>query len=131
MALLGGDKIGLHGDGSNMRHYLAARDFAAALVLLARQGVIGETYNIGSLEEYTNREVAAMICDAFGEPFEEAVRFVQDRPFNDRRYSLSWNKIAKLGWRPKQTLRGQIPVLVDWYRTNQDAIRARQALLAG
>ena len=129
MALLAGDKIGLHGDGSHMRCYLSAQDFASALVVLARQGVPGEIYNIGSAEEYSNREVAKMICDAFGASFDGSVRFVQDRPFNDRRYSLSWDKVARLGWRPRQNLRDHIPALVSWYRTNLDAIRKRQALM--
>ena len=126
MALIEGEKIPLHGDGSNVRHYLAAPDFASALVTLANKGIINETYNIGSREEYHNRDIARMICEQFNASFEDSVKFVQDRPFNDRRYSIAWDKISKLGWEPKHSLPKDIPMIVDWYRKNAEAIRSRQ-----
>ncbi len=98
MSLIGGKTIPLHGDGSNTRHYLAAQDFAAALVLLINKGQVNETYNIGSKDEFANRDVARMICEQFNLSFDSSVVFVQDRPFNDRRYSISWDKISELGW---------------------------------
>lgn len=129
MSLLSGEKIQLHGDGSHQRHYLAAQDFAQALVLLARHGDPGTIYNIGSSEEYRNTQVARMICETLGADFENQVTFVQNRPFNDRRYSLSWDRIAALGWSPHHNLRRDLPELAAWYRDNLDALRARQDLL--
>jgi UDP-glucose 4,6-dehydratase len=125
MSLIDGKKVPLHGDGSNVRHYLAAPDFAAALVLLARRGQINEIYNIGSREEYQNREVVRMLCEEFNTTFEESVQLVCDRPFNDRRYSISWDKISNLGWAPMQSLKRDIPMVVDWYRKNADAVREK------
>jgi UDP-glucose 4,6-dehydratase len=125
MSLIDGKKIPLHGDGSNVRHYLAARDFASALVLLARKGEINEAYNIGSREEYPNREVVRMICEQFNAAFDDCVEFVADRPFNDRRYSISWEKISRLGWKPKCSLKDGIPTVVDWYRKNVDSMRVK------
>lgn len=118
MALIAGKKIELHGDGSNVRHFLSVLDFADALVLLLRNGVLHETYNIGSPDEYANREVAALICREFGAPFDEHVVFVRDRPFNDRRYAISWDKITKLGWSPRRSLPDEIGAVVAWYRAN-------------
>lgn len=129
MSLIDGKTIPLHGDGSNTRHYLAAQDFAAALVLLIKKGKIHETYNIGSKDEFANRDVAHMICQQFNLSFESSVVFVQDRPFNDRRYSISWDKISSLGWAPKRCLPDDIPLIVDWYRKNADAIRDKVAFL--
>jgi dTDP-glucose 4,6-dehydratase len=129
MSLIDGEKIPLHGDGSNVRHYLAAPDFASALVLLVNKGVINEIYNIGSNEEHQNREIARMICEQFNTSFEESVKFVQDRPFNDRRYSISWDKISKLGWKPKHSLPKDIAMIVGWYRKNADAVRGRLSFL--
>ena len=125
MSLIDGKTIPLHGDGSNTRHYLAAEDFASALVLLIKNGVINETYNIGSKDEFTNRDVAKMICAQFNLTFETSVAFVKDRPFNDRRYSISWDKIASLGWKQQRSLPQEIPRLVEWYRKNADSIRDR------
>ena len=129
MALLEGRKIQLHGDGRHRRHYLAAEDFAEALMLLARKGAMGETYNIGSAEEYANDQVAGMICDAFGVDFASHVEFVANRPFNDRRYGLTWEKAATLGWRPRRSLMRELPALVQWYRENRGSMLKRQALL--
>ncbi len=125
MSLIDGKKIPLHGDGSNVRHYLAAPDFAAALILLAQKGVINEVYNIGSREEYPNREVVKMLCEQFNVGFDDSVEFVSDRPFNDRRYSISWDKISQLGWTPRHSLKRDIPMVVDWYRKNAEALREK------
>lgn len=118
MSLLAGEKIPLHGDGSNVRHYLSAHDFAEALILLAHKGVIHEIYNVGAFEEYANRDVVRMICSEFNADYEANVALVSDRPFNDRRYSISWDKISLLGWRPRRLLAKELPGIVEWYRKN-------------
>jgi len=116
--MLTGRRLPLHGNGCNRRHYLSAQNFAEAVVFLAENGAIGETYNIGTQEEYTNLQVAELIADAFGHSVEAVVDFVPDRPFNDARYSISWRKLERMGWRPKNSLRDDIGHLVDWYATN-------------
>ncbi len=118
MALIKGEKIPLHGDGRNIRHYLSAHDLAEAIELISRRGKLQETYNIGALHEYQNVEVAQMICDAFGMSFADNIEFVRDRPFNDKRYSVVWDKIQALGWKPTRELRNEIPGIIEWYRQN-------------
>ena len=120
MSLLTGNKIPLHGDGSNIRHYLSAYDFADALTLLADVGKVHEVYNIGSEEEYSNKDVVRMICREFNADFDASVKFVGDRPFNDRRYAISWDKISKLGWQSKRRLADEMPTIVAWYKENAD-----------
>ena len=111
-------KMPLHGAGQAKRHYLSARDFADAVVLLAAQGTAGEVYNIGTAEEYTNLEVAGLIARAFGQDAQQVIEFVPDRPFNDSRYSISWDKMRQLGWVPRRSLAADIPALVDWFDDN-------------
>lgn len=113
-----GRRLPVHGDGRNVRHYLAVPDFAAAVVLLSEMGVEGEAYNLGTSEEFTNNEVAAMIAGLFGRSAEEVVQYVPDRPFNDRRYAVDSTKIRKLGWRPARSIHDELPKLRDWYRAN-------------
>jgi UDP-glucose 4,6-dehydratase len=127
MSLIAGEKIPLHGDGRNVRHYLSVFDLADALVLLANKGVINEIYNVGSPDEFSNRDVAKMICDQFGQPIESSVEFVADRPFNDRRYAISWAKITELGWKPQHRLPDQLPSIVDWYKKNATRIFGKMA----
>ncbi|MGA7675048.1 MAG: GDP-mannose 4,6-dehydratase [Rhizomicrobium sp.] len=126
MSLIGGRKIPLHGSGTNVRHYLSAHDFAEALVLLIRNGRELETYNIGSPDEYTNRYVVEMICREFGADFESSVIMVDDRPFNDRRYSISWKKMSALGWGPRKHLLEELPTIVAWYRENANHILSQK-----
>ena len=118
LSLLSGEKIPLHGDGSNMRHYIAAEDMASAIALVAEKGVTGEVYNVGSNEEYKNVAVARLICEVMGKEYSECTEFVRDRPFNDRRYAINWKKISQLGWQPRRTLASELPNMVDWYRAN-------------
>lgn len=125
VSLLTGKKIPVHGDGSNIRHYLSAYDFAEALTLLARDGRIHEVYNIGAKEEYTNKDVIRMICRELNTDFESNVNFVSDRPFNDRRYAISWEKISNLGWSAKRSLETELPTIVSWYRDNLNEVVKR------
>lgn len=125
MSLILGKKVPLHGNGRNVRHYLAASDFANALVKLIQFGAINEVYNVGSPDEYENCQVVRFICEEFEVNFNDAVEYVQDRPFNDRRYAISWEKIANLGWRPQLNLRTELPSVIRWYRENADHILQR------
>ncbi|MBZ0147490.1 MAG: GDP-mannose 4,6-dehydratase, partial [Pseudorhodoplanes sp.] len=119
-----GCKLPIHGSGHNKRHYLAADDFARAVMLLVREGEFGEVYNVGSHEERTNLEMARMICDAFGHDVGEWVQFVEDRPFNDARYSIEASRIEALGWVPHRRLVDELPHIVAWYRENEERFRA-------
>jgi dTDP-glucose 4,6-dehydratase len=118
--LLTGRRLPIHGNGSNRRHYLSARDFARAVLFVAEQGVVGETYNIGTSEEYTNLEMAGLLCTHFDRSVDNVVDFVPDRPFNDARYSISWEKLKGMGWQPQHQLRDDLMMLTDWYRNNLD-----------
>lgn len=113
--MLTGRRLPLHGDGMNRRHYLSTIDFARAVLFLAQRGEVGETYNIGTQEEYTNLQVGELIAGHFGKAIADIADFVSDRPFNDARYSISWDKLAAMGWRPTNRLRDDISQLVDWY----------------
>ncbi len=116
---LSGQKLPLHGDGRNRRRFLAAEDFADALVLLVRKGTIGEIYNIGSDAEYANIEIAEMIASRLGLPTAGLFCFVEDRPFNDSRYAIDSRKIHALGWKPTRSLERHLEQVIDWYRKNR------------
>ena len=119
MLLECGKKLPVYGSGRNRRHYLAAEDFAAAIVLLMRQGEVGGIYNIGSKDEFENIEIARMIAGSFGYTLEDVVDFVPDRPFNDWRYAIDSSRIRALGWAPQRRLIDDLPGVVQWYRDNR------------
>ena len=114
---LSGLPLELHGDGSNLRHYLAASDFAKALELLAINGECGEAYNIASEVELSNLEMANLI-NSIIRPNNNEVRFTSDRPFNDSRYQVDDSKIRNLGWKPKKSIIEDLPSIIDWYNLN-------------
>jgi UDP-glucose 4,6-dehydratase len=118
MQLQRGKKLTIHGNGSNIRSYLAVQDFADAVSLLLTSGKRGEVYNVGTTDEFTNLQVAGAICERFGMRAEDHLTFVADRPFNDRRYSISCAKLEALGWTKKHSLRAELSSIVDWYRDN-------------
>ena len=45
---LNGMSLTLHGDGSDLRHYLSAHDFTEAIYILINRGELGQIYNIAS-----------------------------------------------------------------------------------
>ena len=85
-----------------MRAFLHASDTAKAFKCILEKGKVGEIYNIGCDDgmEYTVLEVAAKILALVkpGESLEDWVTYVKDRPFNDKRYYISNNKLKELGW---------------------------------
>jgi dTDP-glucose 4,6-dehydratase len=115
--LLRNQKCCIHGDGSNRRHYLHVLDTVSALDLVLHKGLGGETYNIGSLEEITNFELAKKIIRLLKrEEPEDWIEYVPDRAFNDSRYYLTFDKLTKLGWKPKYTLDDALPEVIKWYK---------------
>ena len=120
--------IPVYGDGLNVRDWLYVRDHAEALWQVLTRGRLGETYNIGGQNEWTNLRVAELICDVVddlaGNPAgssRKLISFVIDRPGHDRRYAMDSSKIKnQLGWTPTRHFQNGIRETVQWYLANQD-----------
>jgi dTDP-glucose 4,6-dehydratase len=98
--------VPIYGDGQQIRDWLYVRDHCEALILVAKQGRVGETYNIGAGHDHeiTNLELVQMICDIMGKP-RSLIKHVEDRKGHDRRYSIDSTKIRQtLGWSDRTTL---------------------------
>jgi dTDP-glucose 4,6-dehydratase len=95
-------KVTIQGDGSNVRAFLHALDVAKALDLILEKGKIGEIYNIGSDEdkEYTVLQIAHILIGLIKKTdnYDDYIEYVEDRPFNDKRYYISNEKVKALGW---------------------------------
>ena len=103
MKLLKDDKkVTIQGDGSVVRAFLHAYDTARAFEIILENGVLGEIYNIGCDNgmEYTVLDVAKMLIKLIKntEKYDEWIEYVPDRPFNDKRYYISNQKLKDLGW---------------------------------
>ena len=117
ISLLKDKKIPLHGNGKNIRYYLSAKDFSKAICLLIKKKNKG-IFNVGSQDSFTNIQVASHICKILKKDPKKFIKFVKDRPFNDKRYSISTRKIQKLGWFPKNTLLNDLKDIIEWYKNN-------------
>jgi dTDP-glucose 4,6-dehydratase len=95
--------VTIQGDGSCMRAFLYVSDAAAAFMTVLERGVVGEIYNIGCDEgmEFSIAEIAILLIRLIkGDSVQhgEWIEFVEDRPFNDKRYYISNCKLKALGW---------------------------------
>ncbi len=100
-----GEKVTIQGNGENVRSFLHVDDVSSAIQLILEKGVVGEIYNIGGddEDEYTVLQVAHMLIEMMkgSKSYEEYIMYVPDRPFNDKRYYISNDKVKKLGWSKK------------------------------
>ena len=117
ICLLKNKKIPIHGNGKNIRYYLSAIDFARAVCTLIKKKDRG-IFNVGSNESFSNIYVAKSICKILKKNPKKFIKFIKDRPYNDRRYSISNHKISKLGWKPQRRLMNDLPKIIDWYKQN-------------
>ena len=102
MHLLNDEKVTIQGDGSCVRAFLHSYDVARAFELILEKGSIGEIYNIGSDQdsEYSVLEVAKLLIKLLKntENYDNWITYIKDRPFNDKRYYISNQKLKDLGW---------------------------------
>ena len=108
----------IYGKGTNVRDWLHVEDNCRAIDLAMRKSKPGEIINIGSGNEVPNIEVAKLVLKHMDKP-ESLIKYVQDRPGHDFRYSLNWDRMRKLGWKPKMKFEEGLKRTVDWYLANQ------------
>ena len=114
---LAGDHLPVYGDGRNVRNWLYVEDFGRGIGHALTHGKPGEVYNCGGPDECENIEVVHRILELAGAD-DSLIEYVTDRPGHDRRYSLSSDKLAKLGWRAQTRFADGLERTVDWYRDN-------------
>lgn len=113
-----GKKIPIHGDGRQIRTWLYVKHTCEAIDILLHQGIIGEIYNIGGTE-IENLEIVNTIAKILGKNSAEHIEFTKDRPGQDKKYSLNWNKFKKhYNWEPKGDFNDHMRKTVTWYIEN-------------
>ena len=89
------------------------------------KGKIGESYNVGSGENLTNKDIAKKLIGIAKQKSirinkKVRIKFVKDRPGHDFRYALNSRKILKkLGWKAKIPLKIGLSKTFDWYLNNK------------
>jgi dTDP-glucose 4,6-dehydratase len=119
IAALNAKPLPVYGDGSNRREWLYVGDFARAVLTVAESGEPGGLYNGGGGHEVSNLELARTICARTGAP-ESLIGFVEDRPGHDFRYSMAWDRLRSIGWKPEVPFEEGIARTVDWLRDHPE-----------
>ena len=126
---LDGKDLPIYGNGEQIRDWLYVDDHARALLHVAFNGDVGDTYNIGGHNEMQNIEVVKIVCAILDElvpskinrieKYEQLITYVDDRAGHDTRYAIDATKIAEeLSWLPDETFETGIRKTVEWYLEN-------------
>ena len=116
----------IYGKGENVRDWLFVEDHVSAIDLIFHNGKIGETYNIGGHNEWTNIDLVKVICKQMNEKLgreagesERLITYVTDRAGHDLRYAIDDTKLKnELGWVPSLQFEEGIAKTIDWYLKN-------------
>ena len=120
--------IPIYGKGENIRDWLFVVDHASAIDTIFHAGKIGETYNIGGENEWTNIDLIRLLCEIMDEKLGRSkgtsatlITFVTDRAGHDLRYAIDASKIKKeLNWEPSLQFEEGLRKTVDWYLSNEE-----------
>lgn len=111
--------IPLYGAGTQIRDWIYVLDHCEALARVMDNGRPGEIYNVSSGNEIPNFEIVQSILEALGKP-KTLVRYVEDRPGHDVRYSLDSQKLrSETGWSPRHSFKEALDKTVEWYVKNE------------
>ena len=118
----------IYGKGENVRDWLFVEDHVRAIDTIFHKGAIGETYNIGGHNEWTNIALVKELCRQMDEKLgrekgasEKLITYVQDRAGHDLRYAIDATKLQReLGWVPSLKFEEGLSKTIDWYLSNSE-----------
>ena len=131
----------VYGSGKNIRDWLYVDDHARGIDVILEKGKVGEIYNIGGNNEWTNIDIIMLLCremdrmfaedpalhkqypdaaPANGKKSADLITYVEDRAGHDWRYAIDASKLEnELGFTPKDTFETGILKTIQWYMDNQ------------
>ena len=138
--ILHGKSLPIYGDGKNIRDWLYVEDHARGIELVLQKGKVGETYNIGGVNEWANIDIVNLLCKLMDKRFADdqslrenypdcpaakgaacasLIEYVTDRAGHDFRYAIDTTYIKEeLGYEPAVSFEVGIEKTVDWYLAN-------------
>ena len=118
---LRGERLPVWGDGGQIRDWMFVADAVSGLRALAERGEPGTAYNLGPAgEAVPNVEIARMVARAAGAGDDAVYLSAYDRPQHDRRYAVSTERVAALGWAATRTVAEAVAETVAWYRDHAE-----------
>jgi GDP-L-fucose synthase len=115
-------KIVLWGDGSPSREFLYVEDAAEGIVRAAEVYNESLPVNLGTGEEITIRNLAAMIAAEIG--FTGRIEWDTSKPNGQPRRCLDVSRAKQLfGFQAKHSLQDGLKKTIQWFHANRDSLR--------
>lgn len=116
------NEISIYGQGNQVRDWIHVYDTCSALFNIIDNGIDGALYNITAKQEFTNLEVAQIVCNAIGRGH-NLIKHISDITGNDFRFSMNNDKIKSIDWIPQYKFRDGITQVCQWYVTNRYVLK--------
>jgi len=126
--ILQGEMITIHSykgaEKAGSRFYIHARNIAAAVLFVLKNGELGGKYNVQGEAELDNLEVAQFVAKELGLPLHYSMHDEPDtRPGHDLRYSLDGSKLREMGWKLPLTFEESLRKFISWTVANPSWLR--------
>lgn len=109
-------EVVLWGSGEPLREWIYVDDVADAC-LFAMENCENDLVNITNFEgELSIKDLAYLVAEIIG--YKGKIGWDRSKPDGAYRKALDGSKLAKLGWKPKVSLRDGIERTVGWYQKN-------------
>ena len=124
--LLNNKPLPIYGKGLNSREWIYVEDHCKGLLKIYNKGKNGESYNIGTGLNINNLNLTKILLKVVKRKkiklgHKVKIKFVQDRPGHDLRYSLNSKKINRLlKWKPEKKFMDGLSETFDWYYKNTE-----------
>ena len=112
--------IPIYGSGKNIRDWIYVDEHCDAIFRVLMKGQSGQSYNISGNTEISNLQITNYILEKMNKS-KDLIKFVDDRPGHDFRYSLDSTKISnELGWKNKLSFEEGLKQTIEWYQKNSE-----------
>lgn len=109
----GKSAVTLWGTGKPLREFLYVDDLAQAVRVVLESDFYNQPINIGSRQEISISDLAALIKDVVG--FQSDIIFDPSMPDGMPRKIMNSDRIRALGWKPQTSLQEGLAKTYDWF----------------
>lgn len=114
-------RVVVWGTGTPRREFLYSEDLADAAVHLMAHYDAEEPINVGTGEDLSIAELAALVAEVVG--YDGAIEFDASRPDGTPRKLLDVRRLHASGWRHRTELREGLRRTYQWYREHRQQLR--------
>ncbi len=111
------DVVTLWGTGTPRREFLHSDDAASAILHLIEHYDGDQHVNIGTGEDISIRELAALVAEVVG--FDGRVEWDTSKPDGTPRKLLDVSRLKGLGWAPRIGLRDGVAATCEWFTASR------------